>query len=135
MQIIEQSLQQRAVESARIIIQSLFREYRDIHQGTASTPVAPASDGSQDQADAGSSEFQFGWLDCIDASMASLNPADLIFELSSTPNENPSVFNNVQLGDIPEALAHTEDSPQKLSDSGYDSNNQEPNIEKEPVED
>ncbi|KAI0864349.1 hypothetical protein F4860DRAFT_511208 [Xylaria cubensis] len=124
-QIIEQSLQRRAIESTRTIVASLFEEFRKLHQqGTAPT-MAPRPNESQDNAGPSSTQAQPFWLDPMEFSSIFSDQQDIEFNFALAPDGNLSLFDDVQLQDIPEAPTEPENSAQKKSDSGYESNNVE----------
>ncbi|KAI1750832.1 hypothetical protein F4782DRAFT_532116 [Xylaria castorea] len=120
-QIIEQSLQRRAIESTRTIVATLFEEFRKLHQQGAVTTMVPMLRGSQDHADPSSSQAQPSWLDSMESSRMFLDQTEFDFDFAFADGSQ-SLFGDVQLQDIPEAPTDPENPALKQSDSGYESN-------------
>ncbi|KAI0549916.1 hypothetical protein F4679DRAFT_584149 [Xylaria curta] len=124
-QIIEQSLQKRAIESTRTIIANLFEEFRKLHQQGPTPAMAPKSNESQDNAGPSSTQVQPFGLDLTEFSSIFSDQGDIDFNFALAPDGNLALFGDVQLQDIPEAPTELENCVQKKSDSGYESNNVE----------
>ncbi|KAI0446990.1 hypothetical protein F4803DRAFT_426709 [Xylaria telfairii] len=122
-QIIEQSLQSRAIESTRTIVASLFQEFRNLHQQGTTTIATPMPGGSQDHAGSSLSQSQPSWPDPIESSSIFQNLSGFDFDFIFAGDGGLSVFGDVQLQDIPEAPTDPENCALKQSDSGYESNN------------
>ncbi|KAI0454375.1 hypothetical protein F5B21DRAFT_504475 [Xylaria acuta] len=128
-QIIEQSLQRRAIESTRTIVASLFQEFRKLHQRGTIPTIAPMSSGSQDHAHAGpsSSQTRHRWFDSIESSGIALDQTvvDFDFDCAFAAGGSWPIFGDVQLQDILAAPTDLGNSALKPPDSGYESNNVE----------
>ncbi|KAI0528117.1 hypothetical protein F5B22DRAFT_21662 [Xylaria bambusicola] len=117
-QIVEQSTRIRAIEHARVIIASLFQEFRRLRQQDAGPTTAPEPRGSEGEAGARLSQAQSSYF----SSIGVFDDIELDFFFD---DGSMAVFEDVQLRDVEAASAHDEDDALKPSDSGYVSNNQE----------
>ncbi|TRX95876.1 hypothetical protein FHL15_003430 [Xylaria flabelliformis] len=124
-QIIEQSLQRRAIESTRTIVASLFEEFRKLHQHGSAPAIVSRPNESQDNAGPSSTQTQPFCLDPMEFSSIFSDQQDIEFNYTLDPDGNLSLFDDVQLQDIPQAPTGSKNSAQKKSDSGYESNNKE----------
>ncbi|KAI0206765.1 hypothetical protein F4808DRAFT_454683 [Astrocystis sublimbata] len=121
LQIVEQSLQRRTIELTRATLASLFQEFRNMHLQSSVSTMTPSSSEAQDQAGPSSSHAQSPWFEpgenrsFLDFSMFDFDPIP--------PDGSLSLFDDVQLEDIPQAPTGSGNSAFKQSDSGYDSNN------------
>ncbi|KAI1737003.1 hypothetical protein F4680DRAFT_236392 [Xylaria scruposa] len=124
-QIIEQSLQRRAIESANTIIASLFEEFRKLHQQGTATTTTQRSSESLNHAGPSSMQAQSLWLDPMEFRSIFSDQQDTEFNSAHAPDGNSFLFDGVQLQDIPEAPTELGNCVRKKSDSGYESNNVE----------
>ncbi|KAF2965359.1 hypothetical protein GQX73_g8238 [Xylaria multiplex] len=110
-QSIEESIKNRATESTKTLIASLFREFRDLHQqGAAPTTISEPS-GSQSDASPSPSRDQFSQTDSLECMIHQVDQSLFFPEFGDTLG--------IQTGQDSHA--------QGRSDSGYESNNQEIN--------
>jgi hypothetical protein len=126
LQIMEKSLQQRAVESTKAIVATLFQEFRKRQQQDAPPTTTQEPTGSQDDAGPSSSAAQPSWPDSIESYRIMFDPTEFSLDFLLGTDGGPSLFQDVQLEDIPEAPTDPDNCALKQSDSGYASNNQEP---------
>lgn len=125
LQIVEQSLRTRAIESTRIIIANLFQEYRNQHpHGTAPNTAPGANSSQQSHTDSISPQPQLSSQFSLDPNGFALNFDVDMVDFMEFGTSAP--FENVQRGEIPEAPIDPANSAPKWSESGYGSMNPGP---------
>ncbi|KAJ8129302.1 hypothetical protein O1611_g4333 [Lasiodiplodia mahajangana] len=125
LQIIEQSLQQRAVESARAIVASLFQEFRTLQQQDRAPGTISGHGESQGHAGSSSSEAQPSRPDPMESHNIIFDAPEFDLDFLLGTDGSLSLFQGVLLEDIPQAPTDSGNNALKQSDSGYGSNNQE----------
>ncbi|KAI0875669.1 hypothetical protein GGS24DRAFT_499620 [Hypoxylon argillaceum] len=125
LQIIEQSLQKRAIESTKTILATLFQEFRKLQQHDTPPTMTQEPSGSQDHAGPSSSGAELSCLDAIDSHRMIFDSTEFNLDFLLGTDSGLSPFQDVQLEDIPEAPTDPDNCTLKKSDSGYGSNNQE----------
>ncbi|KAI0110832.1 hypothetical protein GGR51DRAFT_557833 [Nemania sp. FL0031] len=124
-QIIGQSLQQQAVESAKTIVANLFQEFRTLQQQDRAPTTMSGPSESQSHAGPSSSDVHPSQPGLMGSHNIIFDAPEFDLDFLLGADGSLSLFQGVLLEDIPRALTDPENSALKQSDSGYGSNNQE----------